>query len=85
MRIGLLASITGPTPTYQFAMSYLINDCVAIDVGAIGFATLSVQRAILHVFLSHVHLEHIVSLPIFLDNVYEPGPEAVSLYAWQLT
>lgn len=85
MRIRLLASTTGPTPTYQFAMSYLINDCVAIDAGAIGFAPLTVQRAIQHVFLSHVHLDHIASLPIFLDNVYQPGPEAVSLYAGQPT
>ncbi len=85
MRIRLLASTTGPSPTYQFAMSYLINDRVAIDAGTIGFAALTVQRAIQHVFLSHVHLDHIASLPIFLDNIYQPGPEAVSLYAGQAT
>lgn len=66
-------------------MSYLINDCVVIDAGAIGFAPLTVQRAIQHVFLSHVHMDHIASLPMFLDNVYKPGSEAVSLYAGQPT
>ena len=85
MRIRLLASSSGPTPSFQFAMSYLVNDCLAIDAGAIGFAPLTVQRAIKHVFLSHVHLDHIASLPIFLDNVYEPGPEAISLYAGKST
>ena len=85
MRIRLQASTTGTSPIYQFAMSYLINDCVAIDAGSIGFAPLPVQRAIQHVFLSHAHLDHVASLPIFLDNVYKPGPEAVSLYAGKPT
>lgn len=85
MRIRLLASTTGPNPIYQNAMSYLINDSVAIDAGSIGFAPLTVQRAIQHVFLSHVHLDHIASLPIFLDNIYKPGPEAIALYASQTT
>ena len=32
-------------------------------------------------FITHEHLDHIASLAIFLENVYEPGPDCVELLA----
>ncbi|NCX99280.1 MAG: 3',5'-cyclic-nucleotide phosphodiesterase [Planctomycetia bacterium] len=32
-----------------------------------------------HVFITHEHLDHIATLPIFLENVYEPGPDCVEV------
>jgi len=81
MRIELLPSSVPPTDT-QFLVTYLVNDAVAIDAGSIGLlADLSRQQAIRHVFLTHEHLDHIASLPLFLDNVYSSGPDCVELLA----
>ena len=81
MRIELLPSSV-PATGMQFLSSFLVNDEIAIDGGSIGLlADLERQRRIRHVFLSHEHLDHVASLPIFLENVYEPGPDGVELLA----
>lgn len=84
MKIKLVGSSIPDVGQYQFATSYLLNQDVAIDAGSIGFlSSLEVQSKIQHVFLSHSHIDHIGSLPLFLDNVYRPGPECVTVYGSQ--
>ena len=81
MRIELLPS-SHPGTDAQFLTSYLVNDEVAIDAGSIGLlADLRRQQHIRHVFITHEHLDHIATLPIFLENVYEPGPASVEVLA----
>jgi len=81
MRIELLPS-SHPGADAQFLTSYLVNDEVAIDAGSIGLlADLRRQQRIRHVFITHEHLDHIATLPIFLENVYEPGPASVEVLA----
>ena len=81
MRIELLPSSI-PSSDAQFLVSFIINDSVAIDAGSIGLlADLERQRAIRHVFITHEHLDHIASLAILLENVYEPGPDCIELLA----
>lgn len=46
---------------------------------------LSAQRQVQHVFLSHCHLDHIASLPIFIDNVYAPGPDCPQVWGHPFT
>jgi cAMP phosphodiesterase len=83
MRVELLHSSIPPSDL-QFLVSFLINDEVAIDAGAIGIlADLQRQRRVRHVFITHEHMDHIATLPIFLENVYEPGPECVEVLASQ--
>jgi len=66
----------------QAASSYLINGVVCIDAGSIGLsADVDAQGRIEAVFLSHSHLDHIASLPMFLDNVYRLAPRPPTLYA----
>jgi ribonuclease BN (tRNA processing enzyme) len=66
----------------QFLTSYVINDCVAIDAGVIGFQQeLSRQSAIRHIFLSHSHIDHLASLPMFLENVFGMNEAPVTLHA----
>jgi cAMP phosphodiesterase len=61
--------------------SFLINDTVAIDAGSLGFWNSPEDQArVRHVFLSHSHLDHIASLPIFLENVYGASP-GVTIHA----
>jgi len=79
MRVELLPSSI-PASDTQFLVTFLVNDVVAIDAGSLGLlADLGRQRAVRHVFVTHEHLDHIATLPIFLENVYEPGPDCVEL------
>ncbi len=81
MRVELLPS-SQPASERQFLVSYLIDDRLAIDAGSIGLlADLGRQEAIEHVFITHQHIDHIATLPIFLENVYEPGPKSVEVLA----
>jgi ribonuclease BN (tRNA processing enzyme) len=74
VQIRLLPSSAAPdhAAVFQYLMSYLINDEIAIDAGAIGlYQTPQEQARVRHVFLSHSHLDHVASLPMFLENVYQ--------------
>ncbi|MCA8959478.1 MAG: 3',5'-cyclic-nucleotide phosphodiesterase [Planctomycetes bacterium] len=88
MRFQLLPStfrVASPEPTSpadpQFLTSFLVDDEVVIDAGSIGFAPLEIQRRVRHLFLSHSHMDHVASLPLFLENVYTFDDEAVTVYA----
>ena len=81
MKIYFVPSSVGASNRHQILATYLINDVVAIDAGALGILSpMSVQRQVRHVFLSHSHLDHLVTLPIFIDNVYTPGPECPTVW-----
>src|SRR5437773_947422 len=68
----------------QFLTSFLVNDTVAIDAGALGFFRKAEEQArVKHVFLSHSHIDHTASLPVFLENVFEGGTEGVNVYGSQ--
>lgn len=66
----------------QFLISYLVNDTVAIDAGCLGFfGTADEQSRVRHVFISHTHIDHIASLPIFLENCFDGRADCIKLYA----
>ena len=66
MRVELLPSSLPPSDL-QFLVSFLVNDAVAIDAGPLGLlADLDRQRRVRHVFLTHEHIDHLATLPIFL-------------------
>jgi ribonuclease BN (tRNA processing enzyme) len=70
VKVTVVPSAFGDSPSYQYLTSILINDKVAFDAGSIGYYKGSEdQAAITHIFLSHSHIDHVGSLPIFLDNV----------------
>lgn len=79
MEVELLPSSV-PVGESQFLVSFLVNEAVAIDAGPLGLlADLERQRRVRHVFLTHEHIDHLATLPIFLENVFEPGPDCVEL------
>ena len=81
MRVELLPS-SQPVSDRQFLVSYLINDCIAVDAGSIGLlADLDRQNKVEFVFITHQHIDHIATLPILLENVYEPGPKSIEVLA----
>src|SRR5262249_13178810 len=52
-----------------------------IDSGSLGFHRSPAEQArIKHVFLSHTHMDHVASLPIFLENAYTGGSDAVTVH-----
>lgn len=81
MRITLVPSCVGMDVPNQNLTSYLVNETVAIDAGSIGLLPdLKAQARIRHVFLSHAHMDHIASLPAFLENVYTGGADCVRVH-----
>ncbi len=81
MKITLLPSAAG-AQSGQYLTSFLVNDHVAIDAGSLGLYQEAVQQAaVRHIFLSHSHLDHLASLPIFLDNVIGINQAPVIVHA----
>ena len=66
-------------------ISYVINEQVAIDAGALGLLPLREQQRLRAVFVSHSHADHIATLPMLIDNVYCPGPECLKVYGHEAT
>ena len=52
--------------------SFLLDDDILIDAGT-GVTGLSLgeMRAIRHIFVTHSHLDHIVSIPLLADTVFD--------------
>jgi len=70
---------------HQYLTSYLINDVLAVDAGSLGlWQTAAEQARIKHVLISHTHIDHIGSLPIFVENIYESDAgDCVTIHASQ--
>jgi ribonuclease BN (tRNA processing enzyme) len=65
----------------QLLTTYLINGTVAVDAGCLGlYGTIEQQSRVRHVFLSHCHLDHVASLPPFLDAVYDGSGDCVTVH-----
>src|SRR6516225_762835 len=89
VKITLLPSALGDDVdrSLQYLTSFLIDDALAIDAGSLGFfRTPREQARIKHVLLSHSHMDHIASLPLFLENAYG-GPGVVTVHGseWVLS
>lgn len=73
MKVMLVPSAIAAGPR-QYLTTFLVNDRVAIDAGSLGyFGTPAEQSRIRHVFLTHAHIDHLGSLPIYLENVTDNG------------
>ena len=81
MRVRILASTCGARSELQYASTYVVSDCLAIDAGCLGMSGTPHQQAgIRHIFLTHSHMDHIASLPMFLENAFERGREPVTVH-----
>lgn len=81
MKVYIVPSSVGGSSRHQILATYIINDTVAIDAGVLGLLSpLEAQRRVQHVFLSHSHLDHLATLPIFVDNVYIHGPDSPTVW-----
>ena len=66
----------------QILTSYVINDILAIDAGALAIGlTVAEQLQLRAIVITHTHLDHIFSLPLMLMNLYEDLKGPIELYA----
>jgi ribonuclease BN (tRNA processing enzyme) len=86
MRVRVFGSSVEDTARRQYVSSYLINENIAIDAGCLGFwGTPQQQEAIRHVFLTHSHIDHTASLPIFVENAWTPAGNCPCVYGSSTT
>lgn len=85
MRIQLLPSTfdaQGVATLEQRLTCFLIDDCVAVDAGSIAIALTNEQRPkVKDIIVTHPHLDHIASLPIFIDDLYPTLKEPIRIHA----
>jgi len=63
---------------------FLIDECVAVDAGSIAMALSAEQRdTVRDIIVTHPHMDHIASLPIFIDDLYPTLKEPVRIHATQ--
>lgn len=81
MKVTLVPSAIDAGPV-QYLTTLIVDDVIALDAGSLGFCgSFCDQRRVRHVFLTHTHLDHTASLPIFLENVADDEPTCPIVYA----
>ena len=85
MQIQLLPSSfdsQGGASPAQRLTCFVIDDRVTIDAGSIGIALSEAQqRSVRDVIVTHPHMDHIASLPIFVDDLFGELQEPVRIHA----
>ena len=87
MKITLIPSaVSGRDRKHtQFLSSYLVNDAVCIDAGSIGlFGSPREQARVRHILISHTHIDHLATLPIFLENAFEGNSAPVTIHGTEV-
>lgn len=85
MQIQLLPSsfdASGSANAAQRLTCFLIDERVAVDAGSIGIALTEAQRrTVRDVIVTHPHMDHIASLPIFVDDLFAELEQPVRIHA----
>ena len=85
MQIQLLPSSFdshGGASLAQRLTCFVIDDRVTVDAGSIGIALNDAQqRSVRDVIVTHPHMDHIASLPIFVDDLFGELREPVRIHA----
>lgn len=81
MKIRILGC-SGGTGGGRHTTSFLVDDDILIDAGS-GVMRLSLEemRRIDHVFVTHTHLDHILSIPLMLDSVASERQGPLTVHA----
>lgn len=67
---------------HQLLTTYLINDTLAIDAGAIAIGlNVEEQLRLRSIIITHAHLDHILSLPLFITDLLDELREPINVYA----
>src|SRR5262245_46853558 len=86
MKVRILGTLSDGADDVQYTSSYLVNDLLAVDSGCLGMCgTPAKQARIRHVLLTHSHMDHVASLPIFIENAYDASCGPVVVYGHAAT
>ncbi len=87
MNIQLLPSTfdgQGRAIPEQRLTCYLIDDRVTVDAGSIALALTDPQRqSVRDIIVTHPHMDHIATLPIFIDDLFGELTEPIRIHATQ--
>ena len=85
MRVQLLPSTfdsQGHATPEQRLTCFLIDETVAVDAGSIALALTAEQRQnVRDIIVTHPHMDHIASLPIFVDDLFGELREPIRIHA----
>ena len=85
MKIQLLPSTFddhGHATLEQRLTCFLIDERVAVDAGSIALALTADQREnVRDIIVTHPHMDHIASLPIFIDDLFPALKKPIRIYA----
>ena len=85
MKIQLLPSTfdeKGHATPEQRLSCFLIDDRVAVDAGSIALAVSDEQRnSVRDIIVTHPHMDHMATLPIFIDDLFATLEEPVRVHA----
>jgi Cft2 family RNA processing exonuclease len=85
LKIQLLPSTfdqQGRATQEQRLTCYLIDDRVAVDAGSIAIASSDEQRnTVRDIIVTHPHMDHIATLPIYVDDLFGFLNEPVRIHA----
>jgi ribonuclease BN (tRNA processing enzyme) len=85
MRIEVLGAYGGESRDLRMTC-LRIGRSVALDAGSLTqVLAVDEQVEVRSILLSHSHMDHIASLPFFIENVYGQGQRAVDIYASSAT
>ncbi|OIP64333.1 MAG: hypothetical protein AUK29_04840 [Nitrospirae bacterium CG2_30_53_67] len=83
MKIEVLGCHGSETPEAN-AAGFLINDCILLEAGtASSVLSMDRQQKIKSVIISHLHLDHIKSLPFLADNRIGEEGNSLTVYGIQ--
>ena len=81
MEIKILGCYGGADKSYRLT-SFLVNGTFAVDAGSITSSlSFEEQKKITDIYISHIHMDHIVSLPFFIDNVFGHKEEPIRIHS----
>jgi ribonuclease BN (tRNA processing enzyme) len=87
VKIQLLPSTfdgSGHATPEQRLTCYLIDDRVAVDAGSIALSLTDAQRnSVRDIIVTHPHMDHIATLPIFIDDLFGELTEPIRIHATQ--
>jgi len=80
MKLRVLGCSGGQVPGHNLSC-FLIDDRLLIDAGSVTAALpLSAQSKITDVLITHIHLDHVLSLGLLADNLY--GRAQIPINVW---
>jgi ribonuclease BN (tRNA processing enzyme) len=70
-----------PSPEQRLSC-FLIDDRVTIDAGSIAIGVSNAQRSTVRdIIITHPHMDHIATLPIFVDDLFAVLDEPIRIHA----